>query len=109
MVVAKSQRHKKQILFRKLRFYVLAAIPLVIAIVFLRGDSGIINQIKLVKKRNDLKKEIQALEEQRAQLKKEIELLQSNSDYIEKFAREEYGLGKPDEMIFMIETEEKKK
>ena len=62
-----------------------------------------------MKKRNDLRKEIQELEAKRAQLEKEIEQLKSDTNYIEKFAREEYGLGKPDEMIFIIDTEEKKK
>ena len=47
MATKKLRRRKNQILIRRLRFYGFALIPLIITIIFLKGDSGFINQIVL--------------------------------------------------------------
>ena len=107
MATKKLRRRKNQILIRRLRFYGFALIPLIITIIFLKGDSGFINQMRLINKRNSLQKEIKELKQKRAQLEKEIKLLESDTQYIEKIAREEYGLGKPDEVIYIFKDEEK--
>lgn len=95
----------KRIQLRKIRFYLFALIPLILAIIFLKGDSGLINQYRLMRKKDGLQREIRELEAKCAQLEDAIRLLQTDSAYIERIAREEYGLGKADEMIFIIDEE----
>ena len=107
MAAKKNRRKKTRVSMRKVRFYGFALIPLIIAIIFLKGDSGLINQVRLMKKMKNLQNEIRELELRQEQLEEEIRLLESDTDYIEKIAREEYNLGKPDELLFILKEEKK--
>jgi cell division protein FtsB len=107
MAAYKNRSLNTKISLRKARYYVLALIPLLIAFIFLEGDSGLINQYRLMRKVKKLEREILELERERARLEEEIRLLEYDEEYIEKIAREEYNLAKPDEILFILKDDEK--
>lgn len=109
MAAKKRRTLKREKLSRKIRFYLYVFLPILISILFLQGNSGIINQVRLSQKSRHLDYQLQMLQEQRTQLQKEVELLQTDIQYIEKIAREMYGFCKPDETVFMMRIEDDKK
>lgn len=89
---------------RRLIFITIAILTLsYISIIFVFGDSGLIKYIEMKEKKAKLEKEIKEIELMNVRLKKELQLLKENPFYIEKYAREEYHMARPDEYIFMYE------
>lgn len=79
-----------------LTFFYMAA-----ALVF--GNMGFLKYNTLKKTKAGLDVEISALEKDNKALKSRITALKDDKFYIEKYAREEYGLAKPDEYIFQFQ------
>lgn len=89
---------------RRLIFITIAILTLsYISIIFVFGDSGLIKYIEMKGKKAKLEKEIKEIELMNVRLRKELQLLKENPFYIEKYAREEYRMARPDEYIFMYE------
>lgn len=89
---------------RRLIFITIAILTLsYISIIFVFGDSGLIKYIEMKEKKAKLEKEIKEIELMNVRLRKELQLLKENPFYIEKYAREEYRMARPDEYIFMYE------
>ena len=88
---------------------ILAGIFLHIIVYFLfGGEYNIYNLWKFRQKEKELHSEIQTSEEEKRQLMTEIEMLKNDSTYIEKIAREEFKMGKPDEKIYIVKSKDDK-
>ena len=96
--VAAERRKKRLILFTGV---FLICIYLLVS--FLFGDMGLLSYNKLHTTKNDIETEIIQLEKENSQLKAQIEMLKQDPFYKEKYAREEFGLAKPDEYIFQYD------
>lgn len=74
-----------------------------LAISFSFGSTGLLKYLELREKKNRLALEIQAIEARNARLRSELKLLKENPFYIEKYAREDFGMARPDEHVFKYE------
>jgi cell division protein FtsB len=95
------QRERK---IRNLIFYSLI-IPLILylGMVLLFGDPGLIKYRALNNTKKSLEKEISQIEKENKLLQAQINSLKEDPFYIEKYAREEFGLARPDEYIFQFQ------
>jgi cell division protein FtsB len=69
------------------------------------GDMGFLKYTDLIKTKSRLSTEITDLEKENKTLKKQITAFKDDNFYIEKYAREEYGLAKPGEYIFQFKDD----
>jgi len=79
---------------------VIALIALAVGSVF--GDRGILSMVGERDKIEALRGELDALRAENARLSAEITDLRQNPRAIERLAREELGLARPDETVFLI-------
>lgn len=91
-----SEIKKRRLIFLTLTFLVF--FYLIISLIF--GDMGLMKYVELNKKRAELENQIKELENENKRLRSEIKLLKEDPFYKEKYAREEFGLARPDEYIF---------
>ena len=66
------------------------------------NDFGLIKLIELKKTKYDLQNNVYVLSEQQKKLNNDITELQTNSEQIEKIAREKFLMAKPGEKIFRV-------
>lgn len=64
------------------------------------GETGLIRYLELRDKRFRLEQEIKDVEMKNARLKSDLQQMKENPFYLEKHAREDFGMAKPDEYIF---------
>jgi cell division protein FtsB len=81
----------------------LAVLYLVFALMF--GNMGLIKYRSLTKIKSGLDAEIGTLEKENKALRTHVDSLKYDDYYIEKYAREEYGLARPDEYIFQFKDD----
>lgn len=89
---------------RRLIFYtviVLSFIYLLISLIF--GDMGLLKYRELYAKKTRLQAQVQEMEQDNLQIRTQIRLLKEEPYFKEKYAREEFGLAKPDEYIFQYD------
>ena len=72
-------------------------------ITFTFGDTGLLRYRELAAKKGQLAAEIQSIEVRNVRLKSELKLLKENHFYLEKYAREDFGMARPDEYVFKYE------
>jgi cell division protein FtsB len=90
-------------------FFTLTGIALLyFGITLLAGDNGLLKYLDLQKARQKLDSDIVSLDKQNREMKKQVESLRNDPFYIEKSAREEFGLAKKNELIFQFEDARKK-
>jgi cell division protein FtsB len=94
-----SEIKKRRLIFYTIMF--LSALYLVISFTF--GDAGFLRYRSLGEKKNQLARELNEIDSRNARLRSEVKLLKEDPFYIEKHAREEFGMAKPDEYIFKYE------
>ncbi len=94
-----SEVKKRRLIF--FTFVVLSFVYLSISLVF--GDAGLMRYLELNRTKNGLEKQLVEINRQNEQIRTQIKLLKEDPFYKEKFAREEFGLAKPDEYIFQYE------
>ena len=70
--------------------------------IFLFGNYGVYRMWKQKKEIEQLEQTLEALRLRQEQLKLEAHLLENDPEYIEKIAREEYGMMKKGEIIYKI-------
>lgn len=87
---------KKQWIF----FTVIFLSFLFLFITFMFGESGYLKYMKLKNKKTQLGKDIKNIEAKNTALKADLKLLKENPFYLEKYARENFGMAKPDEYVF---------
>ncbi len=74
---------------------------LTLVLILSMGKRGFIQQIRIKRERKQLLEEIENLEEQKAALESEKEKL-DDPEYIEKIAREEYGMARENEDVYRV-------
>ncbi len=94
-----SEVKKRRLIF--FTFVVLSFVYLSISLIF--GDAGLMRYLELNRTKNGLEKQLVEINRQNEQIRTQIKLLKEDPFYKEKFAREEFGLAKPDEYIFQYE------
>lgn len=70
---------------------------------FIFGNTGLLRYLELRDRKVQLEQEVQNLAETNRRLRTEVKLLRENPFYIEKHAREEFGMARPDEYVFKYE------
>jgi cell division protein FtsL len=83
---------------------VIVLVALLVGSIF--GDRGLINLIQKREQVDTLRLEIEALKADNARLAGEISALKQSPRAIEQLAREELGLARPDETVFLIREED---
>jgi cell division protein FtsB len=73
-----------------------------VALTFVAGDSNLYKHYTYMKKIYNLEKEIEQYREEIEMNKKKLKDLRTNRDGLERFAREEYLMKRPNEDIFII-------
>ena len=91
----KAKKNKGQLIFS-------AVLVLLFATIVTINDFGLIKLIELKKTKYDLQSNIYILSKQQKKLNKDITELQTNSEQIEKIAREKFLMAKPGEKIFRV-------
>lgn len=94
-----SELRKRRLIF--FTIFLLSFLYFAISLVF--GDMGILRYRELIKKKSHLETQIHELSTENEQLKSQIKLLKEDPFYTEKHAREDFGLAKPDEYIFLYD------
>ena len=101
-----KQNYKKKRIFHKRKFkrYIVLFLALLLIYFFYgNGENSIVKLFKRKKEENSLKREIARFEQDNEKLSLEIKLLEENDlDYIEKVAREKFGMIKEGEKVYKI-------
>jgi cell division protein FtsB len=93
-----------EIKIRRLIFYtviLLSFIYLLISSIF--TDMGLLKYMELYTKKTRLEAQVQEMQQENLQIRSQIKLLKEEPYFKEKYAREEFGLAKPDEYIFQYD------
>jgi cell division protein FtsB len=68
---------------------------------FVFGDTGFLRYFDLKKKQSELEQELNTIMDETFRLETTIKVLKEDDFYVEKHAREDFGLAGPDEYIFI--------
>ena len=82
--------------------YSLVMIFIVGSFFIIINDSGLQKLIEVKREHTRLSKEISNLQAHQIKLNNEIHELKTNSDFIEKIAREKFMMAKPGEKVFKV-------
>lgn len=66
------------------------------------GRNGLIHLYKADQERLQLEEKVADMERENERLRQEIQKLTNDPQYVEKVAREELGMVKPDELVFHL-------
>jgi cell division protein FtsB len=105
MVTREDRRNEQRGLRRKaaLLASVIAIIALVVGSLF--GDRGILQLMAQRQRALDLAHEIEDIRAENVRLAAEIHALRTDPRAIERIAREELGLARPGETVFLVKDE----
>lgn len=78
------------------------AIVAILLWMFIGGSDGLYRHARMRMEIADLRQSNEILTQQNAELRRQIDSLTSNLDYIERVARERYGMAKPGERVYRI-------
>lgn len=81
-------------------FSVLALIALVVGSIF--GDKGVLQVWEQRERTAELERQVDALRLENARLAEEIRALRSDARTLERLAREQLGLARPGETVFLL-------
>lgn len=83
------------------RFYIIpAAIILFILFFTVFGERGLLRIYRLSQEKEEIQKKAEQIKAENEKLKREIEALKSDRRYLESIARKEFGLVRPNEVIY---------
>jgi cell division protein FtsB len=89
-------------------FSLVAAVLIYLLGAIIFSDMGLLKYHKLQKTKLSLEKEITLLEGNNRKIKEEVTALKEDPYFIEKHAREEFGLARPEEYIFQFQSNDGK-
>jgi cell division protein FtsB len=92
---------------RRLLNYVLALVTVVLVVDALVGDKGLLETMRARRQYADVATSLGALRQQNAQLREEIRRLKEDPGTIESLARQELGLMRPGELLFVVKDADK--
>jgi len=89
---------------RRLIFLTVAILSLLYLVMsFTFGETGLLRYLQLREKKSQLVSEIRKVETQNLRLQSETKRLRENPFYLEKHARENFEMARPDEYVFKYE------
>ena len=94
-----TERKKKRLVVYTL--FLLIMLYMTVSLFF--DDAGFLKYLRLKRNEQTLVNEIASLEKENSSIQSEISDLKSDPFYIEKHAREDLNLSRPDEYIFIYE------
>jgi cell division protein FtsB len=89
---------------RKRMYFIPAGFILFILFFTVFGERGLLRIFHLNKDRLELQKKADQLKAENEQMRKEVEALQGNRRYLESLARKDFGLVRPNEVIYQFST-----
>src|SRR5574340_376023 len=92
---------------RKRMYLIPAGFILFILFFTVFGERGLLRIYHLSKDRQELQKKAEELKAQNEQMKRDIEALKSDRRYLESIARRDFGLVRPNEVIYQFPGQEK--
>ena len=92
---------------RKRMYLIPAGFILFILFFTVFGERGLLRIYHLNKDRHELLKKAEGLKSENEKLKKEIEALKGDRRFLESIARRDFGLVRPNEVIYQFPTAEK--
>jgi cell division protein FtsB len=92
---------------RRVLNYILVLGTVVLVVDALVGDKGLIETVRARRQYADLAASLTALRQQNAQLRDDIRRLKEDPGTIESIAREELGLMRPGELLFVVKDADK--
>jgi cell division protein FtsB len=92
---------------RRLLNYILGLVTVVLVVDALVGDKGLIETVRARRQYAELSASLTALRQQNAQLRDDIRRLKEDPGTIESIAREELGLMRPGELLFVVKDADK--
>jgi len=94
-----AELRKRRLIFFTLTL--LSILYLIINVIF--GDMGLIRYVELRKTKASLEAQVKEIEQDNEKLRSQLKSIKEDSFIKEKHAREDYGLAKPDELIFQYD------
>jgi len=99
---------RKQVVNERKKQSIVCLTVLLISILYLVwtllfDENGIVRLLELRERRTEVIEEVAELQKENVRLNKEITLLKEDPFYIEKHAREDMNLSRPDEYIFIFD------
>jgi len=89
---------------RRMIFYAVTLLTIFYVVIsMILGDMGIKRYLELRRTKTSLEAQIREIEQDNAKLKAQLKSIQEDPFIKEKHAREDYGLAKPDELIFQYD------
>ena len=92
---------------KKRRRWIIAVGISVFLIMFVSGNYGLYRLIQIDMEQSELQDEIELLQEEQLELEEVRKKLTSDLDYIEKIAREKYGMIRKGERVFIVMPDKK--
>ncbi|GFE58809.1 septum formation initiator family protein [Geobacter sp. AOG1] len=92
---------------RKRMYIIPAGVILFILFFTVFGERGLLRIYHLSKDKQEMEKRVTELKAENDRLRREIEALQSDRRYLESIARRDFGLVRPNEIIYQFPTQEK--
>ena len=92
---------------RKRMYFIPAGVILFILFFTVFGERGLLRIYHLSKDKQDMEKRVTELKAENDRLRREIEALQSDRRYLESIARRDFGLVRPNEVIYQFPNQEK--
>jgi cell division protein FtsB len=92
---------------RRLLNYVLALVTVVLVVDALVGDKGLLETMRARRQYADLAASLAVLRQQNTQLRDDIRRLNEDPGTIESIARQELGLMRPGELLFVVKDADK--
>jgi cell division protein FtsB len=105
--VLKEQLKKEKKIRARLYLIFFLLLFIVLAYNFFFGEMGYLKYRELKKNEQKILTEINQIKKNNESIREEINLLKKDSKYLEKYAREQFGLIKPGEMVFQFQDSEK--
>ncbi|MDI1472478.1 septum formation initiator family protein [Thermodesulfovibrio sp. 1176] len=105
--VLKEQLKKEKKIRSRLYLIFFLLLFMILAYNFFFGEMGYLKYRELKKNEQKILTEINQIKKTNDSIKHEINLLKKDPKYLEKYAKEQFGLIKPGEMIFQFQDSEK--
>lgn len=92
---------------RKRMYFIPAGGILFILFFTIFGERGLLRIYHLKQEKQEIQKRLEELKAENEKLKREIEALKTDRRYLESIARKDFGLVRPNEIIYQFPTAEK--
>ena len=92
---------------RKRMYFIPAGGILFILFFTVFGERGLLRIYHLTQEKQETQKRLEELKTENEKLKREIEALKTDRRYLESIARKDFGLVRPNEIIYQFPTAEK--